>query len=78
MGSLIVRNVDDDLIMRLKRRAAAHGRSAEAEHRDILRQVLSEGSSDMPFGDLRGKIHMAPDFEQTPEDIIAAMEGSDE
>ena len=78
MGSLIVRNVDDDLIMRLKRRAAAHGRSTEAEHRDILRQVLSEGSSDMPFGDLRGKIHMAPDFEQTPEDIIAAMEGSDE
>ena len=77
MGSLIVRNIDDELIMRLKRRAAAHGRSAEAEHRDILRQVLSEGSSDIPFGDLRGKIHMAPDFDQTPDDIIAVMEGRD-
>jgi len=32
-GSLSVRNLDDDLILRLKRRAARHGRSAEAEHR---------------------------------------------
>ena len=75
MGSLIVRGVDDDLITRLKDRAAAHGRSAEAEHRDILRRALTEGSQDMPFGDLRGKIRMAPDFDQTPDDILDAMEG---
>jgi len=75
MGSLIVRNVDDELIARLKRRAAAQGRSAEAEHREILRQVLMEGSTEMLFGDLRGKIWMAPDFDQTPDDIIDAMEG---
>ena len=74
MGSLIVRGVDD-LITRLKDRAAAHGRSAEAEHRDILRRALTEGSQDMPFGDLRGKIRMAPDFDQTPDDILDAMEG---
>jgi antitoxin FitA len=42
MGQLTVRNVDDRLIRALKRRAASHGRSAEAEHRDILRHVLSE------------------------------------
>ena len=41
MGRLSVRNVDDELIRRLKRRAARHGRSAEAEHREILRQALS-------------------------------------
>lgn len=41
MGSLHVRNLEDDLIARLKRRAAQHGRSAEAEHREILRQALS-------------------------------------
>jgi antitoxin FitA len=41
MGSLSVRNVDDELILRLKRRAARHGRSAEAEHREILRQALA-------------------------------------
>jgi antitoxin FitA len=39
--SLTVRNLDDELISRLKRREARHGRSAEAEHREILRQVLS-------------------------------------
>lgn len=36
MGQLLLRNVDDDLIRRLTTRAAAHGRSAEAEHRAIL------------------------------------------
>lgn len=40
-GSLQVRNLDDELIARLKRRAARHGRSAEAEHREILRQALA-------------------------------------
>jgi plasmid stability protein len=40
-GNLHVRNLDDDLIARLKRRAARHGRSAEAEHREILRQALA-------------------------------------
>jgi antitoxin FitA len=39
-GNLHVRNLDDDLIARLKRRAARHGRSSEAEHREILRQAL--------------------------------------
>jgi plasmid stability protein len=41
MASLSVRNLDDDLIRRLKRRAARHVRSAEAEARDILRQTLN-------------------------------------
>jgi plasmid stability protein len=40
-GNLHVRNLDDDLIARLKRRAARHGRSTEAEHREIFRQALS-------------------------------------
>lgn len=39
--SLIVRNVDDELVRRLKMRAARHDRSAEAEHREILSQALS-------------------------------------
>jgi antitoxin FitA len=38
--SLIVRNVDEELVRRLKMRAARHNRSAEAEHREILRQAL--------------------------------------
>lgn len=41
-GSLSVRKLDDDLIARLKRRAARHGKSAEAEVRDILRSALAD------------------------------------
>ena len=38
--NLIVRNVEENVALALKRRAAAHGRSTEAEHREILRQAL--------------------------------------
>jgi plasmid stability protein len=47
VAQLIVRNVDDDLVRRLKRRAAEHGRSAEEEHRHLLRAALrSDGLID--------------------------------
>ena len=42
MGRLPVRGIDAELITRLKRHAAAHGRSAETEHREILRPALTE------------------------------------
>lgn len=38
--NLVVRNVDEQVALKLKRRAAAHHRSAEAEHRDILVAAL--------------------------------------
>jgi antitoxin FitA len=38
--TLIVRNVEPSLVQALKRQAAAHGRSVEAEHREILRAAL--------------------------------------
>lgn len=40
MSSLIVRGVDDAIIHALRRRAAQHGRSAEAEHRALLAETL--------------------------------------
>ena len=40
---MIVRKLDGRLVARLKRRAASHGRSTEAEHREILRSVLTPG-----------------------------------
>ena len=43
MAQLTVRNVSPQVVRSLKSRAAAHGRSAEAEHREILRRVLLEG-----------------------------------
>jgi plasmid stability protein len=38
---LIVREIDEEIVARLKLRAAEHGRSAEAEHREILREALA-------------------------------------
>jgi antitoxin FitA len=40
MAQLVVRNLPDDVVKALKRRAAKHNRSAEQEHREILRSVL--------------------------------------
>ncbi|MBX6420060.1 MAG: hypothetical protein QJR02_02260 [Sinobacteraceae bacterium] len=38
--NLVVRNVEKEVAAALKRRAAKHGRSAEAEHRELLRSAL--------------------------------------
>jgi len=46
---LIVRNIDESLVRLLKVRAAKHGRSAEAEHREILRGALQGGGDAASF-----------------------------
>jgi plasmid stability protein len=46
--SLLVRDVDDELVERLESRAARHNRSPEAEHREILRQVLTGARQPSP------------------------------
>jgi plasmid stability protein len=69
-GNLHVRNLEDDLIMRLKRRAARHGRSTEAEHREILRQALAgeaESSFDRLAADLR---KLTRRRKQTPSEVL--------
>ena len=38
--NLVVRNVGEEVALALKQLAASHGRSAEAEHREILKSVL--------------------------------------
>lgn len=69
-GNLHVRNLDDDLIARLKRRAARHGRSAEAEHREILRQALAvevEPSFEALAAELR---KLTKRRRQTPSELL--------
>ena len=44
MPQLLVRDVSRDLVKALKRRAAEHGRSAEVEHRIILKEALRAGT----------------------------------
>ena len=41
MAQLLVRQLDDELVSLLKLQAASHGRSAEEEHRLILREALT-------------------------------------
>jgi antitoxin FitA len=43
MPQLLVRDVPQDVVEALKRRAVEHGRSAEAEHRAILEEILRAG-----------------------------------
>ena len=45
MAQFIVRNLEDDVKARLKRRAAHHGRSMEEEVRHILRDAVKETKS---------------------------------
>ena len=76
-SNLHVRNLDDELVARLKRRAARHGRSTEAEHREILRQALSaeaEPSFDALAAELR---KLTRGRRQTPSELLL-REGRDE
>ena len=41
MADLLVRGVDEEIVRALKERAGRHGRSAEAEHREILAAALA-------------------------------------
>jgi plasmid stability protein len=43
MPQLLVRGIPREIVEALKRRAAEHGRSAEAEHRTILEEALRAG-----------------------------------
>ena len=69
-GNLQVRNLDDDLILRLKRRAARHGRSTEAEHREILRQALS-AEVEPSFAELAARLReMTKGRKHTPSEDL--------
>ena len=70
MTSLLVRGLDESLVHALKQRAAANGRSAEAEHRAILlatlqrppRKPLAEILASMP------DVGLDSDFERQQDD----------
>ncbi len=62
---------------RLKRRAARHGRSAEAEVRDILRHALSE-EAEVDFDDLAAQFRaLTAGRRHTPAEQLL-REGRDE
>jgi len=46
MAQLLIRDVPEGLVLALEERAAANGRSAEAEHRLILEEALRSGRNE--------------------------------
>jgi antitoxin FitA len=70
MGNLHVRNLEDEVILRLKRRAARHGRSTEAEHREILRLALG-GDDEPSFDTLAAELRkLTQGRKQTPSEVL--------
>jgi plasmid stability protein len=70
VNQLIVRNLEEEVVQALKIRAARHGRSAEAEHREILREALLPAQ---PKKTLKNLLLAMPadgedaDFERNPD-----------
>jgi plasmid stability protein len=78
MAQLVVRNLDEELVAKLKLRAAEHGRSTEAEHREILREVLNQEPRRQSFRELAARVRaMTAGRQHTPSEILL-REGRDE
>ncbi len=67
MAQLIVRNLEDEVVQALKRRAAEQQRSAEEEHRTILRAALL-GNAKPDFKDFLRSMPATDDLELTRDD----------
>ena len=74
MSNLVVRNLDQRIVEALKQRAARHGRSAEAEHRAILEEVLISVPQKKSFAELLSAMpHVGQD-----EDFERVEDGREE
>lgn len=62
MGQLLVRNLDDELVHLLKIRAAQHGNSMEAEHRQILKEVLTHQENEEKIPSLKTLLLEMPEI----------------
>ncbi|NQZ07498.1 MAG: DNA-binding protein [Algicola sp.] len=70
MATLVVRNIDDEIVRALKTRADSNGISVEAEHRKVLESALmtprkksfAEVLISMP------NVGLDADFERLPDD----------
>lgn len=66
VAQLLVRNLDEAIVRALKQRAARNGRSAEAEHREILREALLQSGA--PTRSLK-EVLLEPPIELTEDDM---------
>ena len=68
-NQLTVRNLEEEVVQELRLRAARHGRTVEAEHREILREVLLPTKGKRPLKELLLAMPEGEeaDFERTPD-----------
>ena len=74
MAQLTVRNISEEVIDALKRRAAANGRSAEAEQRELLRTALLGADEDFAARAAALRQRLRPSLDST-NTIRAVREG---
>ena len=70
MAQLLVRNLDEDLVVALRKRAAKNGRSAEAELRAILRAALRS----QPTRDFKTTLLSMPKSQSEEDEADFALE----
>ena len=71
MANLVVRNLDQRIVDVLKQRAARHGRSAEAEHRALLEELLlrPKGKSFVEALAAMPNVGQDEDFERVEDEV---------
>lgn len=74
MAELLLRDVEPEIVARLKERAEQHRCSVEDEHRAILRQLLRAGDQEQPGLTFEAYLRKLPDV-GTDEDF-SRIEGS--
>jgi len=70
MAQLLVRDIEGDVVLELKVRAAQHGHSAEEEHRQILREALRSSGPGKSLKELlleMPDVGEDEDFERPPD-----------
>jgi plasmid stability protein len=71
MPQLIVRQIEEKVVKKLKEQAGAHGVSMEAEHRRILREaLLGKGTRKLSFKEAllaMPEVGEDKDFERAPQ-----------
>jgi plasmid stability protein len=72
VAQLIVRNLEVEVVRRLKKRAGEHGVSMEEEHRRILRMELGAGKKSASFKDF---LMSMPDVDEAVFQRDRSIEG---
>ena len=70
MATLTIRNLDDKVVERLKRRAKANNRSLEVEVRDLLESSVGPVSREDFIDKARRIRAMTPDVPQTDSTVL--------